>query len=324
MVKLDENKRSPDSRPRTEGEQAAGAVHPLIKAYARICEYIGVNVKNKSIRFEDLGPITIEKISRKLGVRFRQVTLVGEWWKADGGPLLAFLDENKDPVALLPMSPGRYQLYRPSKGTMQPVDRSLAMELQPSAFSLYRPFPSGEIDLRCLMRFGLESFWHRDFWTIVLVGILGGILGTVIPMITGVLFDYVVPGRIYGQIVWLILILLASSFASFTFQLTRSMALLRLEGRTDMCLESALWDRILKLPSQFFRDYSSGDLAARAEGISNIRSVMSGIVINTILAAIFSVFNLVLVFTYNANVGWTVLGCAVITSGVSTLYFKPA
>ncbi len=43
----------------------------------------------------------------------------------------------------------------------------------------------------------------------------------------------------------------------------------------DYSLQAALWDRLLDLPSAFFRKYGAGDLAERAQGIDAMRSLIS-------------------------------------------------
>ena len=59
-------------------------------------------------------------------VRSRRVILRDDWWRRDNGPLVAFLsldEERKStrPVALLPVSPRRYELVDPVAGTRTPV-----------------------------------------------------------------------------------------------------------------------------------------------------------------------------------------------------------
>ncbi|MEN6327290.1 MAG: ABC transporter transmembrane domain-containing protein, partial [Syntrophomonas sp.] len=311
-----------ETRTKVRTEAIAEEINdPLLKACLRVAGHLGVDFKvvdSAALRGADF---SLQKAAKILGVRFRQVVLAGNWWQADGGPFLAYLEKNEEPVALLPVSPGRYRLYRSVDDTGVPLDRETAAKLLPYVYSLYPPFPSSRLVPKDILGFGLKSVWRRDWLALIVIGILGGILGTFIPFMTGVLFDYVVPVQDYGQWIWIILLLIAGSIASFVFQLTRSIALLRMEGKLDMGLESALWDRILKLPADFFRQFSAGDLAERAAGISEIRKIISGITINALLAGIFSVFNLALIFTYSRAAGWTTFGCAVLLLTVLVLHF---
>jgi ATP-binding cassette subfamily C protein len=264
----------------------------------------------------------VQRAARRFRLRLRPVTLQGEWWKQDGGPLLAFLEDGQEPVALLPGASGRYRLYRAGARGGVPVDRQLARRLISFAYCLYAPFGSDRVDTRQILRFGLRRFGRRDLVATLLAGLAGGILGLVVPLLTGLLFDRIVPARQGNQLVWVAAMLVVTSIASFVFQLTRSAALLRMEGKLDMGLESALWDRILKLPTEFFRGFSAGDLAERAGGITEIRKTVSNVALNTALAGVFSLFSLALVYSYSTVAGLAVTASAVVLLVVLTLFFR--
>ncbi|MBB6679803.1 ATP-binding cassette domain-containing protein, partial [Cohnella lubricantis] len=83
---------------------------------------------------------------------------------------------------------------------------------------------------------------------------------------------------------------------------------MRLESRIDMNVQAAVWDRLLRLPAAFFRGYSAGDLAMRANSINAIRSQLSGIVLGTLFSGLFSSFNLLLLFRYDAGIALIGLG----------------
>lgn len=262
------------------------------------------------------------KAARRLGMRSRPVMLQGEWWKKDSGPFLGFLEADRQPVALLPSSSARYRLFRNGKRRGEVVDQALAGRLMSCAYCLYAPFGSQRVDIHQILRFCLHHFGRQDLTSTLLAGAAGGLVSLLVPFMTGLLFDYIVPARQLNQLLWVVLILAAGSFASFGFQLTQAVALLRAEGKLDMGLESALWDRILKLPVAFFRDFSAGDLAERAFGITEIRRTVSGAALNATLSAVFSLFSLALLFSYSIPVGLAVLACAAALVTALTLFFR--
>jgi ATP-binding cassette subfamily C protein len=65
-------------------------------------------------------------------------------------------------------------------------------------------------------------------------------------------------------------------------------ASLRMETKADSDLEAAVMDRLLKLPVGFFKQYSAGDLAARAGAIPAIRKKIFNIVLSCFMNFIFS------------------------------------
>ncbi len=89
------------------------------------------------------------------------------------------------------------------------------------------------------------------------------------------------------------------SISSAVFQAIQGLLVLRIEGRVSATLIPAVWERLLRLPSRFFAGYSSGDLALRAMGISEVFQRASGAVVTSIVTGLFSLFNLGLLFAYS-------------------------
>ncbi len=50
--------------------------------------------------------------------------------------------------------------------------------------------------------------------------------------------------------------------------------------------QAAVWDRLLRLPVSFFRDYSAGDLATRSLGIDAVRQALTGSTLDGILSGV--------------------------------------
>jgi hypothetical protein len=243
----------------------------------------------------------LNDIARASQIRIRRVSLKGEWYSRDNGPLLGYLEDGNRPVALLPLSPSSYQLHDPVENTRVTVDNQLAGKIKPFAIAFYRPFPKKVLKLRDILIFGSESCWRQDLWLVVLMGVAGGLLSMVIPYATGIIFDTIIPGGEKVQLLQIAVFLVASALAGLLFQLTRSLALLRLEGRMEGAILAAVWDRLLSLPVPFFKDYTAGELAMRAMGLSHIRRMLSGVVANNILSSFFSLFNFCLLFYYDVK-----------------------
>ncbi|CAK0780446.1 ABC transporter [Gammaproteobacteria bacterium] len=253
-------------------------------------------------------------------VRHRRVALKGSWWNKDSGHLLGFLEEGKRPVALLKSATGYIQ-YDPVSGTALPVTAEVAASLQPFAFCFYRSFGNTLVNLGEMIRFGVHGH-ARDLRRLVTMGIVIGLLGLITPLSTGILFDTVIPGADKSQLAHLTLALLAGAFATAMFEVTRGFTLLRIVGQMDASIQSAMWDRLLRLPAPFFREYLAGDLATRANGISTIRQTLWGNTLYTLLSAVFAIFNLFLLFYYSlplALLGIVLVAIAILFSFFTSL-----
>jgi len=296
---------------------------PLVAACQIAGAAAGIEIRTPP-RNPDGSPLSdpLRAIARASNIRMRRVLLRDRWWKDEHGPLVAYLQEGRRPVALVRGSNKGYELHDPADGTKRPVNSEIAHALEPFAESLYRPFPDKPLGKRDLLSFGLANC-GPELASILLTGIAGGLIALVVPIVTGTLFDTVIPGAQHSALRQFMFLLLVGALATGLFEATRNLALQRLEGKMGSVLQAAIWDRLLSLPVSFFRQYSAGDLADRANGIDAIRSVLTGTVTNSIVSGIFSVFNLGLMFYYSWKLA--VVGLSlVIVALLATLGFGSA
>lgn len=297
---------------RTEYTSAEGGGNALLSAARTVGRAQGIKVV-APLRIEsdeDWEP-RLEDIARNSGFRTRQVALKGDWWRKDNGPLLAYREKNKAPVALLPSSPRSYELFDPTSGMKEKIGEKVALSLDPFAFTFYRPFPRRPLTGMDLIRFGIRGC-RRDIWQVFLMGTLGGLLGLVTPFLTGIVFGSIIPSADHAQLLQITIILLAAAFGTTLFEITKGIALLRVEGKMDSSVQAALWDRLMSLPVPFFRNYTAGDLASRGMGFALIRELLSSVVLSTILSTLFASFNLALLFYYDWQLALVGLGLALL------------
>jgi ATP-binding cassette subfamily C protein len=290
-------------------------------------------------------------LNRASGARSRPVLLERDWWRSDAGPLLGFVpaeappipgaarradagdaagaagidgagdDVTLRPVALLP-DRGRYRLYDPQGGPPRQVDRAVAETLDPRAHQFYRPLPAGPPGPLDLVRFAGAGA-GRDGLVVAGLGLLLGLLGLLIPLVTGVIFDRIVPGAERSLLLQLVLVLGAIFLGASLFELGQGLARVRVETRLDAGMEAAVWDRLLRLPLAFFRNYATGDLAARAAGVGAIREAVAGATLASLLGGVFSLWNLALLFVLDVRLALLALGLvllAALVAGVASVH----
>jgi NHLM bacteriocin system ABC transporter ATP-binding protein len=257
-------------------------------------------------------------LSRTMGVRTRGVLLERGWHRHNNGPLLAFaLEENEElaPLALLP-SPRGYTLHDPRRGPPEPVTEKIASELHPHAHQVYAPLPSRPLRPMDVFWFSV-SRTKRDVFLVVVLGMVMGSLGTLVPLLTGQVFDRIIPGAERGLLRQLTLVLLAVFGGQLLFDLARGLALVRAQTLMDTRLEAGVWDRLLSLPLPFFRRYSAGDLAARAAGIGGIRQVLAGATLSAMLSGVFSLWNFGLLFFIDQKLSLAATGLVAVAGTVA-------
>ncbi|HEX5416715.1 MAG TPA: NHLP bacteriocin export ABC transporter permease/ATPase subunit [Chloroflexota bacterium] len=290
---------------------------PLLRA----CQLVGAA---QGIAFR--GPIEtgsgpagdpVEAIARASGARVRQVALPRRWWRQDAGPLLGFLADSDEPVALLTDRRGRYGIVRPNSGERVVLTPETAASVKPTAYQFYRPFPRRALSARDLLLFGLRDS-RRDLAATLLFGLASGALGILLPIAFANLVGTVIPLGARGQLVQLIMVLIVAGFAAMLFDLARGLARLRIEARLDNTIQAAIWDRLLDLPAGFLRTYPAGDLANRALGITQIRQTLTNTVVTAVLGAVFSMFSLGLLFYYDVQLALAACGI-ILAIGAITL-----
>ncbi len=263
-------------------------------------------------------PQPIETIARASGVRVRRVLLRDRWWTREAGPLVAIREADARPVALLPRGGRRYVGYDPVERTSTPVDPAVAATLSSIAYTFYRPFPEKPIKLVNLLSFGLAGS-RRDLALIVGMGLGAGVLNLAAPVAMGIIFDSAIPGAQRGQVISVALFLAIAAVSAALFALTRNFATLRLQGRLDATLQPAVWDRLLRLPVPFFREYSSGDLAVRSLAFNDIRQVLAGPTLSLIVTQLFSLLSFGLLFVYSVPLAFVATVLVAVTFAVSAV-----
>jgi ATP-binding cassette subfamily C protein len=236
----------------------------------------------------------------KTNLRYRSIKLTGQWWKKSDGVIIAF-KTNQQPVVLIAGHNRRCEMNDLAAGERSAVDEKIAAELKQEAFMLYRTLPENEISGWDLLKFGLKKISRKDLrlFLLCLAGI--GLLGMAVPLLTGLTVSWIIPEGNLNLLFQIGIILIATSVSSFCFALTRGFVMLRIEGKLDVDLQTAVWDRLLNLPLSFFKNFTSAELASRALGITLIRDIVSGPVMVILLTSIYALFCWLVLFYYRIS-----------------------
>ncbi|MGB3204652.1 MAG: NHLP bacteriocin export ABC transporter permease/ATPase subunit [Crinalium sp.] len=263
---------------------------------------------------------SVEAVARNSGFRVRRITLDDVWWQQDYGPLLGFIatETEERPVALLPKKGRGYEIFDPVNFKRIPVGFATAKHLSPKAYIFYRPFPDRPLSLLNLVQFVFRGR-YSDIINTILFGVLASLAGMLVPQATAVLVDSVIPDGHRGLLLQIGIGLLAASFAMTILQLTRNILTLRWQTAMSADMQAAVWQRLLRLQTSFFRQYSTGDIQNRVSAISQIHSSLNSTLMTTLLSSFFSLLNLVLLFYYSISLAMVAIVVAAITSVVTII-----
>ncbi|MEC4020765.1 NHLP bacteriocin export ABC transporter permease/ATPase subunit, partial [Streptomyces sp. H27-D2] len=256
----------------------------------------------------------VERVALSSRFRTRVVKLDGRWWRENSGPLVGHRAGTGDPVALL-WRRGRYEAVEPATGERSRIGRASADAFEPRAVMFYRPLPDQPMAAWRLLRFSLRGT-RPDLRNLVLGGLVAVGLGALVPIATGQVLGVHVPNAETGLIVQISMAIVVTTIVSASFMLLQNVSILRMEGRIEGTLQPAVWDRLLRLPTKFFAERSTGELASAAMGVSAIRRVLSGISSVAVTAGTIGTVNLALLLYFSVPLALTAVGMLVVIASL--------
>lgn len=291
----------------------------LFKTMSLIGEYEKIEFK-KPKRFNKRNTL-ITNILKASNIRSRTIKLDEGWQFADHGALLCELEDGT-PIAMLPKNSASYKYIDLKNNKRYIVTKNNLPKLKPNAQCFYSPLPKKQLTGRDLFNFAAK-FTYKDITAFFVIGVIGAILALIMPFSVGYIFNEVIPVGSQGELLQLALLLISVAITLSLLNYAKSIAILRAEGRSSYKVQAAIWDRILSLEVNFFKKYSPGDLAQRSMGIEQIKESLSNVIVHSIVAGIFSVFYLALLFYYDWLLALIalVLGLIIVTFTMLISYF---
>ena len=315
-----------------EAATGADARTPLEAAVGIVAGSIGVTVeipRRTEVEDGDL-PRAVEALVRRSGIRTRRIELAPGWWRRDGPSFVATATGGADtagggaaeygggaehtgggqdraPRVLAVLSNGRggYRAVDPAAGRTFDVGAREAAGIGRLGVKLYAPLPDA-------VRTGTDALLHvlqgqgRDIRTLLVMATLGGLAALATPILTGRLLADVIPRVDVPMWGAFLAALLIATLGATAFAVVQAIAMLRIETRMDERLQASVWSRLLSLPPRFFRGFTAGDLADRANGMAQVRQLVSGATLSAFIGGVFSVFSYALLFYYS----WRLALCA--------------
>ncbi|MEI6242890.1 MAG: ABC transporter transmembrane domain-containing protein, partial [Chlamydiota bacterium] len=232
--------------------------HPLLQAL-RIIEQVTKipwRIPSKFQQSENTLSM-LQEICEYSYVRYRKIQLDKNFFTKDCGPLLSFLQKDQSVIVLLPQKNG-YEAIDPLSQTREKVRADNVHKLSTEAYEFYPPFFHEKVSLRELFSIFLQGKGKTILqWGIF--SIITIILSLYIPFANSVIFNRIIPILDKSLLYQVSLGLFVAAFSYGIFSFLSSFAGLQLQMRMNITLQTALWDRLLRLPVSFFRSISLGD-----------------------------------------------------------------
>ena len=281
---------------------ATNASSPFDAACRRVVIEMGVTIENQIVYQQNTARSPIEQFARAARVQTREVTLETGWWKSECGHLLGWVDETRTPVALISDRRGYLAYVHHEDGRVEKtrVDAAFAARLSTRSVTFYPSLPARALKARDLLKLAFRGS-RPDLLKTLAATISISLLNLVTPLVIALITSTVVPLADIDLAYALGLGLLLAAISTALIGVVSGLAFLRVESRSGYFLLAAFVDRTLQLPSTFFRETNSGDLAQRVMAIEQIRSKLTQSVIMSLTSFVSGFSYVALMFTYDTT-----------------------
>jgi ATP-binding cassette subfamily C protein len=233
----------------------------------------------------------------------RKIILRGTWWKDDNGDLLAFIKNENSPVALIQKDSKTYILKNSETNSETIVNHEIAEKLEPIGYMFFSGFDREMNSLKRVLGFAMNGV-QKDAKRLMLAALAGSLIGLIIPILSGKMFDDVIPTADRTMHFEVFALMIMVGIITAGLQLVQGILNLRVESKSSINLQAGVMDYILRLPVTFYKNYTAGDLTNRVLSINTIRQILSNTLITAALSGAFSFVNLILLFYYDSKLAW--------------------
>lgn len=262
----------------------------------------------------------IRRLVSKGNMQMRLVELSADWYNLDCGVMLCYYGEKKKLVALIPKTPRSYIMVSRDRPKGMPVTKEIAEEIDKDAFVVHAGLPPRKLSNFDVLRFMFSHCWAPDWRTIIFVSFLAGLIPIITPIITETIFQDIIPILDRKGLATVTQVSVVAGFTTAAINIVRSIAVTRLVTNIDLAVESAMFGRLVALPTSFFRKFQSGEIASRFMGMEAVVNAVSGDIVSRVFNFLFSFWSFALMCWYSFTLAILVLFISLVMTLVSSLF----
>ncbi len=275
---------------KSDAEKADSAIDYILKYYRIKPVEVPNNFKNLNDR--------LEYLLRPNGIMRRNVTLEKGWYKDAIGAILGTRKDDGSVVAFIPKGLTGYMFFDVASGKWIKLSKKNENLFENEAVCFYKPFPLKKLTLPVLARYITETLSVADIVLIAAATLAVTAVGMLMPKINNILFGTVVENQSLKMLAGITIFMVCVSVSSLLFQTVKNLLSARVETKLQLSVQAATMMRILSLPADFFKKYSSGELSSRSGNIQTLCSMLVSTVLNTGLTSAFSLMYISQIFVY--------------------------
>lgn len=221
-------------------------------------------------------------------------------------------------VCILELDADNSVWYFAEDNVRHPLRREDEKLFKGFAYAFYESFEKRPLSARDIASFVLRSS-RKTFASILFAGTLAGLFSLVPPIATAYVTGKIIPTANYTELWQLLVLMLSLSLGTVILNTVPQLCVLIWGSRVLERFLAALYDRILRLPVNFFQKHSAGDLCSRLFAAVQLQETFFQVVSQQFIGALFSLLSLAVLFYYSAKLALAAVALALVYAGILML-----
>ena len=274
----------------SDENKASGEIGEILKYYRIKPREVPDAVKGLDDR--------LEYLLQPHGIMRRNVLLPKGWYKDAIGALLARRKDDGTVVALIPRGLTGYAYFDAANSRWVRIGRKNEEIFDEEAICFYKPFPLTKLTVQALTRYIVQCIDRADIVLVALATFLVSLVGLLTPRLTALLFGQVAVSGSVRLLVALATFMISVSVSQILLRSINAMLSARVTTKLNLSVQAATMMRILSLPADFFKKWSSGELASRSQQLQSLCQMLVSSALNTGLTSLFSLMYITQIFAF--------------------------
>ncbi len=281
-----------------------GRIGSVFDENADVNDAISQLLKYYRIQEKDIPP-KIKSLEDRLdfllsssGIMYREVILEKGWHRDAMGVIITTLQTDGTVVTILPGPFGGFVYIDSHSGKKIKVTSKTEKLLGTEAYCFYKPLPERKLSLKDLLKYMTSTLNGWDFISFALAALCITLVGMLMPKLNRLLMGQVVENGSYQLLFAVISFMLFATIGNLLLAIIRQLLLARINTKMNINTQAASMMRVLSLPADFFKKYTSGELNEYLKYMNSLCGVLVNTILSTGITSVFSLVYMVQIFTY--------------------------
>lgn len=266
-------------------------------AFDEILRFYHINTKEIPDNITDRNE-QLEYLLRPHGIMRRTVTLSKGWYEDAIGAMLGIRKSDGMVVALIPTGFSGYRYRDMETGKHVKINGKNQELFEEEAIAFYKPLPLKALGISDLMRYILGTLSPADFVMTGASALAVTLIGMLSPKLNNLLFSRVIEDGSTQILLAITVFMICVTLSSLLINGVKSLIIARINTKMSISVQAAVMSRLMSLPAGFFKNYSSGELSARAACSNSLCEMLVSVALTTGLTSVFSLVYISQIFVY--------------------------